>query len=188
MNSIIGFTGIIEDGLAGPINEEQKTQLKITTDSANHLLQLINNVLDLSRIEAGKSEVVFKHFQIPDLLYEVHEQIFVLFKEKEIALNIDFDACKIKVISDGEKLYQILINLLNNALKFTEEGSVEVTCQAAYGELIISVKDNGIGIDNEHLDIIFHSFQQSNTGDNRTYQETGQGLAISQKFSTMING
>ncbi|MDH5325625.1 MAG: PAS domain-containing sensor histidine kinase [Gammaproteobacteria bacterium] len=188
LNSIIGFTGIIRSGMAGPTNEIQNKQLKMVDDSARHLLELINNILDLSKIEAGKSQVEWSRFNVWELLDDTMEQVKVLYVEKGLDLQTESRQEIIEIRSDRQKLYQILLNLLSNALKFTEQGGVSVSCKTRNKDLVIEVKDTGIGIPEKHLSLIFDAFQQGDSGDSRMHEGTGLGLAISQKFTQMLNG
>ncbi len=188
LNSIIGFTGIVKGGMAGDVNEEQGKQLELVDKSARHLLGLINNILDLSKIEAGKSEVVLKRFMLSDVIDEVSLQTKVLFDEKGIVLRAQSDSCRVGVLSDREKIFNILLNLISNAIKFTERGSVTVSCLVHGEDLELRVVDTGIGIETAHQQEIFDAFKQGSIGDSRTHQGTGLGLTISQEFARMLNG
>lgn len=188
LNSIIGFTNIVKDEMVGTLNSEQKKQLSLVDVSARHLLELINNILDLSKIEAGKMEVALEHFDIEDLIEEAIDHIKVLFLQKGLTIESSLEPCRIEIKNDRKKIYQILLNLLSNSLKFTDRGGVRVKCRVEEQNVEISVIDTGIGIDPKKTDLIFHSFQQSNVGDRRTHQGTGLGLSIAQKFAKMLNG
>lgn len=188
LNSIIGFTSIVKEGLAGPVSEEQKKQLELVYTSSEHLLGLINSILDLAKVEAGKYEAVKANFNLNQLLEEVSSILKPLADDKFLDFEIITD-CKIdKIYTDRNMLSQILINLLSNAIKFTEKGTISLDCQVSKNNLIIRVIDSGIGIAPESLEEIFDAFKQADSSTTRRYQGTGLGLSISQHFSLMLGG
>ena len=188
LNSIIGFTGIIKDELAGPLNDEQKKQVKLINESAEHLLNLVNDILNLARIEAGRAEIVLSKFNFNDLLIDVVNQIEVLCNKKNIKIYADIGEFSLQITTDRQKLYQILINLAGNAVKFTDQGEIGVRTKVVGRDFKIDVYDTGVGIEKEHLDLIFEAFKQSDSGDVRSQQGTGLGLTISKRFAEMLNG
>ena len=188
LNSIIGFTSIVKDGLAGPVTDEQKNQLEMSYKSANHLLGLINSVLDLAKVEAGKYETVKTEFDLKPFLVDLCSTLKPLADEKSLGFDIQFDCSSHNIHTDKNMLSQILINLLSNAIKFTEQGSISLTCQRNNKELIIKVKDTGIGISEEFIEEIFEAFKQADSSVTRKYEGTGLGLSISNHFSLMLGG
>jgi PAS domain S-box-containing protein len=200
LNSIIGFTGIILQGLAGPLNPEQARQLGMVRSSARHLLELINDVLDISRIEAGELEL---HGEAVDLLALVEKAaatIRPMAEAKNLTLTVAVPPTLPPVVSDGRRVHQILLNLLNNAVKFTDQGGVAVTVEAATmsgpAELSgttqpavrIRVTDTGIGIRPEDLATLFQPFHQIDSGLTRLHEGTGLGLAICRRLAGLLGG
>lgn len=188
LNSIIGFTSIVKEGLAGPVNEEQKKQLELVFTSSEHLLGLINSILDLAKVEAGKYEAIKTSFNLDLLLEELSSVLKPLADEKSLAFII-MSGCKTgEIYTDRNMLSQILINLLSNAIKFTEQGTITLDCQQQADNLVVRVTDTGIGISPDSLEEIFDAFKQVDSGTTRRYQGTGLGLSISQHFARMLNG
>jgi signal transduction histidine kinase len=188
LNSIIGFTGVMMQGLAGPLNEEQSKQLGFVQASASHLLELINDVLDISKIEAGQLKLVQEKFNLRQSLEKVVQIVTPLANKKNLPIHIKIDPQINEVINDRRRVEQVVINLLNNAIKFTENGYVEVICQANGQEISLSVCDTGIGIRPEQIEKIFKPFSQVDTGLTRKYEGTGLGLSISKKLVEKMGG
>ena len=189
LNSIIGFTGIILQGLPGPLTEEQKKQMHMVQDSARHLLSLINDVLDISKIEAGQLDVVSETFDMVESLKKVMHVVVPLAEGKGLKLITKVAPEVGLVTSDKRRVEQILINLVNNAVKFTEEGEVSVECQAINGNWIeMEVRDTGIGIKAEDVDKLFEPFQQVDIGIARKHEGTGLGLSICKRLTEKLRG
>jgi len=188
LNSIIGFTGIILQGYVGPLNDEQTKQLNMVRNSANHLLSLINDVLDISKIEAGQLQVSLKHFNLRDLIEKAVQSSRPSADKKGLTLSMIISPDIENVLSDYRRVEQILLNLLSNAIKFTEYGKVTVECRKMDGHIRISVIDSGIGIKEEDMDKLFKAFQQVDTGLTRRYDGTGLGLHICKKLAELLNG
>ena len=188
LNSIIGFTGILLQNLVGPLNEEQNKQLKMVQGSAHHLLDLINDVLDISKIEAGQLEIVSKPFDIRQAIQTVVETIAPTAEKKELDLITSIAPQVGMITSDRRRVEQILINLLNNAVKFTERGEVRLECAIDKAWLVTQVIDNGIGIQQIDLDLLFKPFQQVDSGITRNHEGTGLGLSICKRLVEMLGG
>ena len=188
LNSVIGFTGIILKGLAGPLNEEQNKQLGMVQNSARHLLNLINDVLDISKIEAGQLEIESEPFDIREAVEKAVQTVSPLAREKKLSINADISGGVDKINSDQRRVEQILINLITNAVKFTEKGSVNVNCSVKDQWLFIQVKDTGIGISPEDMNTLFAVFHQLDKGLTRNYEGTGLGLSICKKLVEMLGG
>ena len=188
LNSIIGFTGILLQRLAGPLNEEQDKQLAIVRDSARHLLALINDVLDLSKIEASQLEVACEPFDLRASIEKVAGIVRPLAEKKGLALKVSAAPEIAAWTSDARRVEQILLNLLNNAIKFTERGAVALAAEPADGGLRIAVSDTGIGIRPEDLGHLFQSFRQIDTGLARQHEGTGLGLAICRRLADRLGG
>lgn len=188
LNSIIGFTGILLQRLVGSLNEEQDKQLNMVYASAKHLLDLINDVLDISKIEAEQLHVAMEDFDVKASVEKVVKSSLPLADKKGLELAADI-APNVGVIhSDRRRVEQILLNLLSNAIKFTERGSVRVTCEIRDGKLIAAVKDSGIGIKPEDMGLLFNAFQQIESGITRKYEGTGLGLSICKKLAYLLGG
>lgn len=188
LNSIIGFTGILQQGMAGPMNEEQKKQLGMVRDSSSHLLDLINDVLDISKIEAGQLTVSMEPFDLRAAIEKVTHNVRLLTEKKGLALEVEIAPEIGMITSDQRRVEQIILNLLSNAIKFTEEGSVRVRCSLQDGEVLTSITDTGIGIKNEDLDKLFRAFSQIDAHINRQYEGTGLGLSICNKILDLLGG
>ena len=189
LNSIIGFTGIILQGLAGPLSEEQTKQLGMVQGSSRHLLSLINDILDLSKIEADQLEVTSAPFDLPQAIQKVVEAVSPLADTKGLVLRTRVSPQVGRLVGDRRRVEQILINLANNAIKFTEKGEVRVECEVVAGRVVIQVADTGIGIKPEDLGGLFEPFRQvDDRATERQYKGTGLGLAISRKLARMLGG
>jgi len=188
LNSIIGYTKLMLDGLEGDINEEQKNDLQTVYSNSRHLLELINGLLDVSRIEAGKTVLSYETFTISDLLSEVIPAIEQLAREKGLTLTYSVAPDIDNLYADKAKTRQVLINILGNAVKFTNEGSVKLNVAENDSDFVFSVADTGMGMKKEDLEAIFDSFKQVGPAQIAGYEGTGLGLAISKQFMEMQGG
>jgi len=188
LNSIIGFTGILLQRLAGPLTDEQEKQLGMVRTSARHLLELINDVLDISKIEAGQLEVTSESFDLRDLIEKAVATARPLAEEKGLDVQVEVAPEVAEVLSDRRRVNQILTNLLSNAIKFTEAGFVRVSCRLDGGDVILVVEDTGIGIDEKDLPGLFVPFRQIDSGLTRKYEGTGLGLSICRRLSEKLGG
>jgi len=188
LNSIIGFTGILVQELPGPVNPEQRKQLKMVQNSARHLLALINDVLDISKIEAGELDLSYTSFDLASSVREMVDLIRPMAEKKNLAVAIHLPEEPVLVNMDKRRLEQIVLNLVNNAVKFTEKGSVGVSLVCSGENCSLSVEDTGIGIPPESINLLFKPFQQLDSGLNRKHEGTGLGLSICRKLIEMMNG
>jgi PAS domain S-box-containing protein len=198
LNSIIGFTGIILQGLTGPLNEEQTKQLNMVRGSARHLLELINDVLDISKIEAGQLEVHPQPFDLKESLERVVASVRPMAEKKGLTLSISMAEDIGDMVSDRRRLEQILLNLVNNAIKFTEKGGIHLSVDRttmrdeergeAQPAVKFCVKDTGMGIKPEELGALFQAFHQIDSGLTRQYEGTGLGLAICRRLANLLGG
>lgn len=188
LNSIIGFTGILLQGMAGPLSKEQTKQLGMVKGSASHLLELINDILDISKIESGRVQVYDESFNVDLLLVMAVSSLRPFAEKKNLELKHNIDPGLPKIHSDKRRLEQVLINLINNAIKFTEKGSITVNCYLKGDFLNIDVIDTGIGISEQDLETIFETFRQIDTGLDRVKEGSGLGLAISKKLTELLGG
>ncbi|NLE89210.1 MAG: hypothetical protein GX607_22730 [Myxococcales bacterium] len=188
LNSIIGFSGILEQGLAGPLNAEQTKQLGMVRRSAAHLLALINDVLDLSKIEAGQLQLFVEEFDAR----EVVEKAVALVQPQADAKGIELCAVIGQDVgsleSDRRRVEQILLNLLSNALKFTEHGQVRVEVTRSSHGLRFAVTDTGLGIAPDDLPRLFLPFSQVDAGLDRRHEGTGLGLSICKRLVERLGG
>lgn len=188
LNSIIGFTGILKQGRPGPLNEEQHKQLGLVQNSARHLLSLINDILDLSKIEAGQLKTKPEFFDIREVILKVVDINSPLADDKKLILSTSISSDIGELYNDRQRLSQVLVNMVNNAIKFTERGSVTINCYRENDTVIIKVIDTGIGIESDKIDTLFKPFIQIDSGTTRKHEGTGLGLSISRKLMTLMGG
>jgi signal transduction histidine kinase/ActR/RegA family two-component response regulator len=194
LNSIIGFSRVIMKGIDGPITELQQQDLTAIYSSGQHLLNLINDILDLSKIEAGKMELSFEeNVNVADLINSVMSTVAGLVKDKPITLNRELAPDLPGVRADPLKVRQVLLNLLSNAAKFTEKGSITIQARLEHGielqpEVLISVTDTGAGIAPEDRKKLFQPFSQVDASATRKTGGSGLGLSISRHLVEMHGG
>jgi PAS domain S-box-containing protein len=189
LNSIIGFSDMMLSGNVGDLNEKQAKYINHISTGGKHLLELINDILDLSKIEAGKMEIQYESFSVSDVIEEVTMLIAPLALKKNIDLNIQVEPQLGSINADKIKFKQILYNLASNAIKFTpEKGYVGITANLVENMLEISVTDNGIGISTKDLCRLFQPFQQLNSYMTREHEGTGLGLILVKKYVEMHGG
>ncbi|MDO8836888.1 MAG: ATP-binding protein [Vicinamibacterales bacterium] len=188
LNSIIGFTGLLLQGLTGPVNVEQATQLNTVKESGLHLLALINDVLDISKIEAGQIEIVNAPFNVRDSIERVVQTIAPQAQRKHLPVHVCVSEAVEVIVGDRRRVEQILLNLLSNAIKFTDHGCIRLGCETEAGELRISITDTGGGIAPEDVGKLFRPFRQLDTGLTRRHEGTGLGLAISRRLVERLGG
>jgi len=188
LNSVIGFTGLILRGLAGDLTSTQKEHLTVVKSSAQHLLSLINDVLDISKIEAGKVELSLEEFSLDEMTDEVMDTLSPIAALKGLPIILDIPQ-NITLFNDKRRTKQILINLLSNAIKFTEAGQISLkTVVKSKGTIQMSVQDTGMGIKRTDLSNLFQPFQQVSAQVNKRSDGTGLGLYLSQKLATLMGG
>ena len=187
LNSILGFASVLHQGMAGPLTPEQQRQLGFIKGSGQHLLALINDVLDLSRIESGRMDMARDAFDLSDVAAEVHAHLRPLAERKGLALQLSV-AQDVPLLGDRRKTYQVLLNVAGNAIKFTERGQVEIRVALEQGQACIEVRDSGIGIAPQHLQQIFHAFHQVDGGLARSHEGTGLGLHLTQQLLALMGG
>ncbi|GEM_PF-1744791 len=187
MNAIIGFTSLLQDETYGRVTEKQKNTYKKIMKNTKHLMNLINDILDLSKIEAGKMELIPERFNVRLMLAEILEEIRPLAREKGLSLDLEADE-DIQIYNDYTRLRQVVMNLLSNAVKFTKKGGVSVRCENRPDRVVIEVEDSGIGIKECDLKKIFSEFVQSDGSITREFGGSGLGLSIVQKLTKMMGG
>lgn len=188
LNSIIGFTGIILQGLAGEINEEQKDQLQRVYGAARHLLALITDVIDISKIEAGRLDVYAEEFNLGGVVKEAVSSISTQLKDKGLELAVKIPK-ELQLKTDRRRLLQCILNYLSNAVRYTEKGEISLVAVETNGTLEVRVTDTGIGIREEDLPILFTSFARLDSPLRTKTPGTGLGLYLTKKIvSEMLGG
>ncbi|MBI5506048.1 MAG: PAS domain S-box protein [Deltaproteobacteria bacterium] len=188
LNSIIGFTGVILQGMVGPLNDEQVKQLGMVRGSARHLLALINDVLDISKIEAGQLDVMRESFDLRGSFERTLAIARPLALAKGLALHGGVANDVDSMVGDARRVEQVMLNLITNAVKFTERGEVHVDCERRGAMLVTRVTDTGIGIKPEQMGLLFRPFRQIDSGLTRSHDGTGLGLAICKRLVEMMGG
>ncbi len=189
LNSIIGFSTMLFSGIVGPLSEEQTTQIGMINASGKHLLSVIESILDISRIEAGRVEVRVEEFDPATVLDDAADILRPLAAEKGLELHVHSVGAPSRIRSDPGKVRQILLNLGGNAVKFTGAGAVGLSVAPGPGDTVIfTVRDTGPGIRGDLLPAIFDSFTQGDTLDGQAPHGTGLGLAISREYARLLGG
>ncbi len=187
LTAIFGQTQMLIDEIKGPILPEQRETLSKVLRNASSLMALIDDLLDLSKIEAGRLDVNPEEFQLLDCLHEALSQLEPQLKQK--ALKVEFDCSEdLWVKADFARTRQIVVNLLSNAVKFTAVGGVRLVARPVDQAIRLEVIDTGVGIANEHLELIFDEFRQADDRVSRTFGGTGLGLAIARKLALLQGG
>ena len=188
LNSVIALSGVLRRRLNSQIPEEEYSYLEVIERNGKHLLLLINDVLDIARIESGHEEIEASTFNVNTLLAEVSEMINPQARQKGIELLHTESDAHLAMTSDVAKCRHILQNLIGNAVKFTNQGTVTVASQQKGGKIEVTVADTGIGIEEHHLQHIFDEFRQADNSTSRKFGGTGLGLAIAKKYANLLGG
>jgi signal transduction histidine kinase len=189
LNSIIGFTQVIREGLDGPLTGEMGNDLGLIEKNGKHLLQLINDVLDMAKIESGRLSLTCEPFDLRDLIEEVLETTSPLARDKSLYLKLVVNPLEsMAIIADQFRIRQILLNLVGNALKFTDSGGITLFAESWADTILVRVQDTGIGIPPEKLETIFEAFSQVDNSTTRKAGGTGLGLPISRRLVEMHGG
>ena len=188
LNSVIALSGVLFRRLAGKISDEEQNYLQVIERNGRRLLEIINDILDISRIESGKVDVVLSEFMVKDLIDEVVSLIKPQAENKKIKLSFTKGCPDVYMISDYKMCFHILQNLIGNAVKFTEKGKVTIAASCFDNQVFIEVKDTGVGIPADQIDHIFDEFRQADQSTTRKHEGTGLGLAIGRKFSQILGG
>src|ERR1051326_909216 len=190
LNGILGFSEFLIDEKPGPLNEAQKEYLNDILNSGRHLLQLINDVLDLSKVEAGRMDLFVESFSLTEAIDHAISVVSSLARDKQIEITREMTLEADEVTLDQQRLKQILYNLLSNAVKFTDErGRVRIAADTVDADRFrIQVIDNGIGIKKEDMKRLFKEFEQLDSGTSRRYGGTGLGLALTKRLVELQNG
>lgn len=188
LNSIIGFSRVILKGIDGPLTDMQKTDLTAIYDSGRNLLELINDILDISKIGAGKMEMVFEPTDLQEIARGVITTMTGQLVDKPVKLILDLPENLPVVLADGRRIRQVLTNLVGNAVKFTDEGFIKVSATYDKYQVTMSVEDTGIGIPADRRHAVFEQFEQVDSSSTRRYGGTGLGLPLSREFVRLHGG
>jgi signal transduction histidine kinase len=190
LNAMLGYTSMLLQGVAGPLEGAARRQLGRIESNGRHLLTIINEILDISRIEAGRMPLQVSTFRIPDLVAEVKSELEPIILRSRLSVTMDLPKDLRPISTDRQKVKQILLNLLSNALKFTHEGGVTISVHRNPIErtLTLSVADSGIGIATADQQKIFEDFRQLDNSPTRAYGGTGLGLSICRRLAQMLGG
>lgn len=190
LNSILGFSDVILEGIDGPLTEYMENDVKLIQKNGQHLLHLINDVLDMAKIESGRMNLHPETFTLQNIFDEVIGLTSSLAKEKSLALFVEPDSdAELQIYADAIRMRQVMINLVNNAIKFTEKGEITLRVDRKEGDkILIRVRDTGLGIPADHLEKIFQEFSQVDSSTTRKAGGTGLGLPISRQLVEMHGG
>jgi PAS domain S-box-containing protein len=190
LNAILGYTHMLLNGVSGEITEPQRKSLTRIDSNSRHLLALINDILDITRIEAGRMPLTLTTFGVPELIAEVFSELEPIIKRSNLSVRRRVASGLPAVKSDRQKVKQIVLNLLSNALKFTVEGSVTISAsyQGPSRTVRIAVRDTGVGIEEADQTKVFEDFRQLDSSPARGYGGTGLGLAICRRLAQMLDG
>ena len=190
LNAIIGYTHLLLEGVSGELNRSQNEKLGRLESNARHLLSVINDLLDLARIESGKMPVQLEHVVLQELINEVMTEVEALIDDTRLTVTRHISEDVPEIHTDRQKVKQIVLNLLSNALKFTPQGSVAIRLDYEPGKewISVSVADTGIGISEENQKTIFEAFQQADSSYARRQGGTGLGLTICRRLASILDG
>lgn len=188
LNAVIGFNQCLLMGMDGPLNEAQRISLKKIEKSSFHLLTLINDILDLAKIEAKRMELEIRPHNLVHLVVSCVEEMQPIAEQKHLTLSLELDEPSVLLEMDKFRIRQVLMNLLSNAIKFTEKGSIWVRILTETRRTSVQVEDTGIGLTTAEIKKIFHPFSQADSTITRKYGGTGLGLAISKKIMELHRG
>ncbi|HWF84007.1 MAG TPA: ATP-binding protein [Vicinamibacterales bacterium] len=190
LNAMLGYTSMLLQGVAGAVEPPVRRQLGRIESNGRHLLTIINEILDISRIEAGRMPLQLSRIKVPELIGEVKAELEPIIMRSKIAVVIDIPAEMRPVTTDRQKVKQIVLNLLSNALKFTHEGTITISARRHEHArtLTVAVADTGIGIAPANQEKIFEDFRQIDNSPTRAYGGTGLGLSICRRLALMLDG
>jgi signal transduction histidine kinase len=190
LNAILGYTSMLLQGVSGEVPERCMKQLQRVDSNARHLLAIINDILDIARIESGRMPLNVGEFALAELVGEVLAELEPIIQRSHIEVDCDPAETVPQMRTDRQKVKQIVLNLLSNALKFTHDGSIRVgvSHEATTDRILVAVTDTGIGIDPRHHEKIFEDFQQADNSTTRQYGGTGLGLSICRRLARMLGG
>src|SRR6267143_45421 len=188
LNAILGYTSMLLQGVSGDMPPAQRNKMLRVDSNARHLLSIINDILDISRIEAGKMPLHVEDFELPALIAELLAEVEPLIQKAKLQVLTDLQHAGPLVRSDRQKVKQIVLNLLTNGIKFTPQGEVKVIARVDEDEVRIAVQDTGIGIPVQDYEKVFEDFRQADSSVTREYGGAGLGLAICRRLARMLDG
>jgi signal transduction histidine kinase len=190
LNSILGFTDVMLEGLDGDLTDYMDNDLRLIQKNGQHLLHLINDVLDMAKIESGRMNLHPEKFMVQEIFEDVNSLTSSLANAKNNELVIEEDSDReVEIYADNTRIKQVMINLVNNAIKFTADGRISMRVSRMDGaRVLITVKDTGLGIPSDQLESIFQEFSQVDTSTTRKAGGTGLGLPISRRLIEMHGG
>jgi signal transduction histidine kinase len=190
LNAILGYTHMLLNNVTGQVSEAQRKSLTRIDSNSRHLLALINDILDITRIEAGRMPLNITTFRVVDLVHEVMSELEPIIRRSNLQVTSKLRGAVPSLRTDRQKVKQIVLNLLSNALKFTPTGSVTILASydARGREISIAVRDTGVGIGREDQAKVFEDFRQLDTSPTRGYGGTGLGLSICRRLAQMLGG
>jgi signal transduction histidine kinase len=188
INAIVGYSALLLEGMFGGLSEQQRDPLDRTRAAADHLRALIDDILDLAKIEAGKMQFVLEPLKLGEVIRDVSQQMEPMIRRKALSYTTDVSTDTPTIVSDRTKLKQVLLNLLSNAMKFTNKGGVSIVARPHAMGVRLDVHDTGIGIKPEHLSVIWDDFRQVDQSRTREFGGTGLGLSITRKLVERLGG
>jgi PAS domain S-box-containing protein len=188
LNAILGYTSMLVQGVAGSLSAHQKKGMNRVDSNARHLLALINDILDITRIEAGRMPLHLSDFDLKDLLAEVMSELEPIIARSKITVSVQLSNRLPEMRSDRKKVKQILVNLLSNALKFTPRGTISIRADMRARRVEVAVADTGIGISPADQEKVFEDFRQLDSSPARAHGGTGLGLSICRRLASMLGG
>jgi len=188
INAIVGYAALLLEGMFGQLTDQQRDPLNRTRSAADHLRALIDDILDLAKIEAGKMAFTLESLSLADVVKEAGQQMEQMLRRKSLSYTVDIPQDLPLIVSDRTKLKQVLFNLLSNAMKFTNKGGVSVVVRQHAMGVRLDVNDTGIGIKPEHLSVIWEDFRQVDQSRTREFGGTGLGLSITRKLVERLGG
>ncbi len=188
LQAIIGYTDLVREDLEMEGLEENATELERVINNAQRLLAMINNILDMAKIESGHMDINLQPVYLTEALQETADTIKPILKYNNNRIIFDVPETDNEIVIDREKLMQIVLNLLSNATKFTQKGTIWLTAKQSPQDLEISVKDTGIGLTVEQQRVVFEEFRQVDGSTTRSFEGTGLGLAITRRFTELLGG
>lgn len=188
LNSVIALSGVLNRRLDKKIPQEEYSYLQVIERNGKLLLNLINDILDIARIEAGHDDIEITEFNANDCIDDIINSLSIQANQKNIELIHSKIDSELFINSDIKKYRHILMNIISNAVKFTEKGKVEVSAKQDNHDLVITVSDTGIGISKEQLTYVFDEFKQADSSTSRKFGGTGLGLSIAKKYTNMLGG
>jgi signal transduction histidine kinase len=189
LNSVIGFSGLLLQGLAGELTEEQRTQIDMINKSGKQLFVLVGDLLDLEKIESGRVALEVDEFDVPRVVTGLASSVRPMVEDAGLTLDVDVSSAPATMVSDRQKVEQVLLNFLSNAIKYTDQGGITLTVTALPGgEVSFSVADTGIGISPEDRIHVFDEFRQLQPRASAKNPGSGLGLALSKQLATLLEG